>query len=446
MKGVLGIAFIAVLVSAAAASAMEVNLDVYPAEQTVKPYVTARYIATVETDIPDGGIYLYVTGKPSNWVNMGTSYIDLPVENGQIKIPIDFYPNDRQGSYTFTVSAQSMMYPENQESREITLRVLSPEKINLLDAGMDEDGKNAVVRLGLDVAGTEDVTADFAVTDSEGTTVATYTRTQTIEGPGEISQSVPLGGLNAGTYEVSASVKGTSIAFSDSFTIDPVRMVVKTEEAEESALFNEYRIKLKNDGNVVEDDYSVEASVPTGFVTFSQQPDSCEDGVCRWVIDALAPAEGMEIVYRIDYWPLVAEGLLIAILLGAFAVFGWNRINVPSISKRVEHGKSGSYTAVIEIRNAGRKITNVVVRDVVSPLFELERTFETIKPAIKSTGDGTELVWSLPAIEPGDHRIIHYKVRPVVNGHLMVPKAYMRYSLSNGKKSKVVSRQSFLAA
>ena len=102
--------------------------------------------------------------------------------------------------------------------------------------------------------------------------------------------------------------------------------------------------------------------------------------------------------------------------------------------------------ALKEFKNAGKKITNVVLKDEVSALFTLVKKFDTVEPAIKHQEDTTELVWSLPSIEPGDQRIIHYQLKPVVKGHLMIPKAHMRYSTESGKKSKIESKGTYLAA
>jgi hypothetical protein len=235
------------------------------------------------------------------------------------------------------------------------------------------------------------------------------------------------------------------ITLSEKMSVDEVRMVVKTQEEEASALYEEHRLKVSNDGNVIEDELTIEASVPTGFVTFSQQPQKCDGGVCEWAVPAMNPNDAFEIIYRVEYWPLVAEGLMIAVLVSAFVVFGWNRVNNPYISKRVEEGR-GTYTAVIEIRNASRKLTNVTVKDFVTPLFEVDKSFEAAKPAMKHSEEGTELVWSMPEMKPGEQRIIHYKMRPVINGHLKVSKATMRYTTGNGSKGKVQSGETFVAA
>jgi hypothetical protein len=445
VKRLFGITLAVFMLSAATASALEIKMDVHPLEQAVKLGEVAEFFATVESNGKEGGLYVFVEGKPSHWINMGTSYIQFPFDR-QIKVSIKFFPTNRQGAYDYNVVVQSMLNPEIKVEKGIKLVVLSGEKVELVGSKIEKVGESVIISMTLESDSEEEVTVEFSLSSPNGNTAATYTRTITVDGEREISQEMPLSaGLPAGMYVARGKVKDTGISFEGSVEVEAVHRIVKSEEESASPLFQEYKIKVENDGNVIEKDYGVEADIPTGFVTFSQQPENCEGGKCTWVLPAIGPQQDIEIVYRLEYWPLVAEGLLIAVLLGAFLVFGWNRATVPAFRKTVESGKGGDYKTVIEIRNAGKKITDVVVRDRVSPLFNLGGSFESLKPAIKHDAEGTELVWSIPSIEPGDHRIIHYRLTPVVSGSLKIPKASMRYSLK-GKKSKVESRESLLAA
>lgn len=429
-----------------AAAQKDLTMDLIDTELIVNPGEEAIFMLTAYSPETEGGLYIFVEGKPSHWINLGTSYIDLPID-GPVFIPIDFYPNNVPGTYEYKIFVQSMLNPEVKMGKAVTLVILGGDDIKVLGSAITMDKENINIRLEMDSIVDEEVTAEFSLISSSGVKMATYTRTFAVDGKTNITQSIPLSAaVFADTYTVRVEVKDADMLFEETFEIDPVHRIVKASEESSGALFQEYSISVSNEGNVIEEDYTVTANVPTGFVTFSVEPDNCEGGVCEWTVPKLNPEEALQIVYRVEYWPLVAQGLLIAVILGVFVFFGWNRINVPSFRKRVEIGKDGKYTTVLEIRNAGKKITNVVIKDEVSPLFKLIRKFDTVEPAIKHHEDTTELVWSLPAIEPGDHRIIHYKVTPVVEGHLKVPKAHMRYSTENGKKSKIESKGTYIAA
>lgn len=433
------------LLTAAVSSAAELTLAVTPQEKTVVTGEGTEMAVKIASTLKTGGIYLYVTGGPSNSINLGSSFITLPIK--EVEVPLVFYPNDITGTYTYNVLAQSSAHPELTAEQEVKLVVLGPANMNMIDGGITKEGDNAKVSMVLQAGETERAVIEFTLTDKEGRTGATYTFTEEITGREEVSLSIPLSSVVAGDYTAKAIVKGTQISVSSQMHVEPIRMVVKTLKEENLPFSNEHTIGIANDGNVVEEGYVVEANVPTGFVTFSVPPEKCEDGVCEWIIPSIRPKDALEIVYRVEYWPLVAEGLVIAVLISVFVVFGWNRVNMPSISKRVEAGRSGNYTAVIEIRNAGRKLVDVSVKDFVTPLFRVDGSFETsVKPEMKHRLEGTELMWNISVLGPGEHRIIHYRMKPVINGHLRVSKATMRYSLSNGVKGRIQSGESFVAA
>ncbi len=445
MKKILTSMFIVFLLTVSFASAMDFSLDIAENEKITTPFNSAFFTAHVESDLQEGGLYLFIEGAPSSWISMGTSYIDMPLLDAK-DIEMEFYPNDKTGVYEYTVYLQSFLDKSLKVSKDITLIVRSGEKVDDMGHSITMKDNAATVTMNLVSSQKEDITVDYILVNSGGINSAAYTKSYMIKGETQVTETLDLTGeLEAGTYTLKVYVKGTTIAFDDIVKVEPVRMIVTTENDVSGSMYDEKIISVSNEGNVHEDGYTVVSTLPTGFVSFVQQPDKCENGECEWTL-SLGPKESAEIKYRVEYWPLFAEGLLIAVILGAFIIFGWNRMNVPALSKKLKTGDDGSYTAVIEIKNAGRKITNVVVRDIVSPLFKVRHEFESVKPVLKHMEDGTELVWNLPVIEPGDHRIIHYKVTPLVKGNLKVPKAYMRYVTENGKKTKVRTKDIHLAA
>jgi hypothetical protein len=426
--------------------ASAVVIDVSPDEKTVSANSPAVFQISLENRGRADSFYVFVTGFPAHWVNLGNYYVIM--ESGSsMTFPLTFYPNDDAGTYRYEVFFQSASNPEIMVSDDLTLNVEGSGELQVTSYDITRDGGAVNIELTLSSAEKREVTLEFSLVSDSGKTVATSTRTLTIDGEHDVACSLQLPqDMIAGTYTASAAAKEYDIEVSSSFEIDAVSRVVKQEEEIATPFFVETRISLSNEGNVVEEGYTVTSSIPTGFVTFNMQPETCtEDGDCEWVVSRLNPEESMQIIYRLEYWPLVAEGLLVALLLGAFVVFGWNRANRPRMSKRLEKKEDGSYTAVIEIRNAGNRISNVIVRDNVSPLFKVSGRFDAVKPAVRQNEDGTELVWSLGGIEPKDHRILHYGLKPVIKGHLKIPEAYMRYSKPGGKISKVRARGTAIA-
>ncbi len=434
---------------AAAQDAQGLKIDVSPLVRTVNVKQPALFYITGENNLERAeSFYMFVAGSPANWINIDTSYVEMPAHSSR-NFKLNFYPNDKPGDYDYEVFFQSVSNPNMMVSKKIYLNVIGEgeEKIGVLGHEIWKDAEGVNFKMTLSSRTEKAITMDFSLVSDSGVIIATDTRTSTVEGEKNVTHRIPIHtDIVAGKYTAKVQVKGTDIEFQSYFNIESVHRMVKREEETDTPLFHEVKITIANEGNVIEKDYKVKSQVPTGFLSFSRQPVKCEDDWCEWLVGKLNPEESLQIIYRIEYWPLIVEGLVIAVLLVSFFVFGWNKANAPKLIKKMGGEKGGDYTTVLEIKNAGKKITNVVIRDQVSPLFEVKGKFETVKPAIRQTEDGTELVWSLGAIEPRDHRIIHYNVRPVVNGHLKLPKAYMKYLTAGGKRSKVTSKQTFLAA
>ena len=426
-------------------SAASLEMNVEPSERTVKVSEVANFEITLKNNyLNSDGFYLYLTGAPVQWVNVGTSFVKMPARS-TVTVPLYFYPNDKPGRYEYAVNFQSMNNPSLMVSSQIVLNIIGEVKeadVKLVRKSIEAVDDVINIEIVLMTQEKKEFTVDYSIVSESGATVATETRTYTVEGRGLIAHQMPVSSeLMAGKYTVNAVVKGTGITADYSFSVNPVHKIVKTEEETSSAFFHEVKISVSNEGNVVENGYMVSSQIPTGYVTFANQPANCGEDKCDWVIGKLNPDESMNITYRIEYWPLMAEGIMIAVLLGVFLFVGWNRSNMPSLNKGVKPAGDGYYTTILEIKNPRKKISSVVLRDVVSPLFEVSPRFETVKPTIRRSDHGTELLWNIPEIHPGEHRIFHYKVKPVVGANLRMPKAHMKYMTESGDAVSISSSE-----
>lgn len=430
------------------AYAQLLELDVVPKEQRVNPGEETSFILTAKNNLGyQESFSLYVSGGMTSWKSMGASYLDLPSPFSK-SISVDYYPNDKPGTYEMEAFLESIRNPEYKVSTRFTLVVIGEEegRMKVNDYEMEKSENYVNFRVNLHAKETSDFTVDYSILSGSGKVLATDTRTYTVLGNQGVSHSTRLPeGLGAGTYIAKIAVKETVDEFFHSFEIKPVHLVVKKTEEADTALYQEVAIIVSNEGNIPERNYEVFTNIPTGFVTYSDDPVSCSGEDCKWVIDKIDPYESFIIVYQVNYFPLFIGGLLIAVFVVSFVVFGWKKVTVPSIKKTLEEKEKGEFTAMIEIKNTGKKINNVVIRDQVSPLFEVTG-FEALKPAITQTEDGTDLVWQLATIEPHDHRILHYKLKPVINGRLKIPQVYMRYANKKGKKNKVGSKEAVITA
>ena len=63
-----------------------------------------------------------------------------------------------------------------------------------------------------------------------------------------------------------------------------------------------------------------------------------------------------------------------------------------------------------------------------------------IKPLVRRSDAGTELIWKLGDIKPKETRIITYPIKALVSGNLKMPKAYIRFNKPNGKLRRLFSK------
>ena len=81
------------------------------------------------------------------------------------------------------------------------------------------------------------------------------------------------------------------------------------------------------------------------------------------------------------------------------------------------------------------------MRDWISPLARvMHEEIKAMKPIIRKSEAGTELIWKLGDIKPKEIRLLNYKIKTFVEGSLKMPRAYMRFITEKGKRAKVYSR------
>ena len=116
----------------------------------------------------------------------------------------------------------------------------------------------------------------------------------------------------------------------------------------------------------------------------------------------------------------------------------------PSITKKSVSRGDGTHGIILEIKNPFlHHMTNVVVRDFVHPLATVvHEEIESIKPVIRKTEQGTELVWKLGDIRPKETRMLKYGVKTVFQGGgVAAPKAYIRFMNPKGKSFRIFSNE-----
>lgn len=312
----------------------------------------------------------------------------------------------------------------------------SSEKIKLTSFSASIEENDLYINLG--VESDEKTQLEIDVELASGITIIKAQKLLWyIDGPNTLKKKV-MNDILGGNYSVLVSINDEIIK-SIEFSVETVHNIVKSKIIEENPLYDIVTIYIRNEGNVVEE-YYVEENVPddkiTGFVT---KPNVCSDEKCGFYIEDLVPGATAKIVYRIEHWPyMFVYGLgIVAILFVGFLTFF--KATNPRIKKR--HTKKTNHVT-IEVKNPYmRNVKNVVVRDWISPLARVHGKFDSVKPVIRKSEAGTELIWRIGNLAAKEERILSYKLRPLIEGSLKMPRAYMRFRDNKGRRLKIHSNQ-----
>ena len=83
----------------------------------------------------------------------------------------------------------------------------------------------------------------------------------------------------------------------------------------------------------------------------------------------------------------------------------------------------------------------MIVKDRITPLAKVDEDFEGPKPVVLKSESGTELIWRLGSINPrSDSVLLTYKVNPIIEAKLKMPRAYLAYRNDDDKKFRVFSK------
>jgi len=243
-----------------------------------------------------------------------------------------------------------------------------------------------------------------------------------------------------------------SYKISDLITVNKVSNKLVIEKSFEYGLMSQtVTIKVTNEENVVESNFYINESVPQFvknlFYPYTE-PDKVEQKDIRviysWHVDSLVPGQSVIIKYEIRSISII----IVFVLLLLFVMIAFKYVFSPKVVKRVKH--SGALTrekevvVSIEVKNGSRhEIKDLIVRDFVPTIATVVEGFDTIKPSLRKTPGGTELLWRIDSLKPFEERVLSYRIKPVVEvaGTLKLPKARIAY-FNKKKQKKVIASKS----
>jgi hypothetical protein len=445
-------AFVSVLLLVAVAlippvAADALDIAVHPSEVTIKPGMSAEYTLTITNNPGYASQYrIDITGGEPNWYVPHYLVKSVPARSSE-DVKLVFYPTEwKEGTYDYRVTVQSLLYEQIAKSQDFVLNVLYPTSIDAFSYA--EEPGQLKLTLDLKTDAPRDVTAVFELVDAQGKAISRTSVPVSVEQSKRLMAMLPLPDiLTAGDYQVRASLEGMPVNASRPLSVQPVRNVVERMEESSSLLSKEVVTYVTNEGNVVENDFVVHqifsVDPMTGMLTGADNCvyDDHGNRICEYTISQIAPGTTAEVAYRISFLPTYGAYMLLAAVVAALVIFSYARATTPTLTKRhVRHGQ-GKHHIILELKNPFRhSIMDAVVRDRVTPLARvLHEEIDGVRPVLRSSEAGTELVWSLGAMKPNEHRYLSYKIRPLMEGDLRMPRAMAKLTTEGNKQIKVYS-------
>ncbi|NOX71284.1 MAG: hypothetical protein GXO64_01110 [Candidatus Micrarchaeota archaeon] len=400
-------------------------------------------------------IVILVKGGNLGWVTLDKYFFFLP-QLSEKDVNLNVYPQDN-GTHSYTLIAQSASFPDIHASVDVIVDAVGNKKeilkkeenvIGIVSLSAKVQSGQIIVNSKISKTGNETANVDVYLKDRNGKIISTITKT--IEGSGnhDIFASFPATDILAGRYDIELLVRKFMISKRTSVVIPVIEDIRKEKKITHGLFFETITISVENDGNVIEDDYTLNAHVPAmHYVTWSVPPVSqyiSEDMITSsWTFGSLRPKDKIIVSYTIHYWYFMLK-LIIAVLIVIAAIgIVYMKLSKPSISKKYVKKGHNTYLVILEVKGSFfTRLRNVLVKDALSPLTKLDGKIEGVAPVIRKDHDKTELLWRVGTLKRGDERIFSYSIKPVVEAHIKLPRAMMRYKKTEeGEKLRVYSAE-----
>ena len=248
----------------------------------------------------------------------------------------------------------------------------------------------------------------------------------------------------AGTYDVSVrleDLKGQYI--DDAKTKFEVKPIVKLpqdytqKEVKYSFLSAKITVNIKNEGNVVSDQFYVEERLPIfmkdfikAYTPYTEEKLEAGIVVYRWLVKPLAPGESVVIEYEISLWQTWLG--LVVIILAVF--FFFKKGFQPALVKTVRK-EGGKIKVYIKLKNKSKSIMkNIEVSEEIPPMLKVESNIG-LEFEERKAGKKRYLVWKINELRPDEEAVMGYVASALVEiVSLELPKTQITYIDEKGRK------------
>lgn len=429
---------------------LEVSVEEAEITTQINNFVTYYLLVTNKHSYPMDYL-VKVRGVHLEWYMTSALLIRLEPSASQT-IPINFYPTSEDvGTFSYDVIIESRLDPKITQTKTLKLNIV-PSLI-MDNFAVLKEGNELDFEMQLDTSNRQMVDFIIEIRDNKNAVVASTYFTKELVDKHNITGRIimpqnPPAGEYISTVKIAPKTFGKEIEIKRNFIVEPIHNVVERSEKVSTPFYDIVTVYITNYGNIGESSYATTQRVPEDLMTafLIKEPQECFDGIgekeCRYVIASLAPGETTAITYRVERWLTYLEMVILLAVVIAIASIGFFRATKPSVVKTISRKDKYTYGVMLEVKNPFfHNLGNVVVRDWISPIAEvIPEELHTLKPFIRKSPAGTEMIWKLGDIKPKEYRVVAYKLRKTMDGHVKLAKAHIRYTDKSGKPMTIFSK------
>ena len=401
------------------AAAFQTSLDTE--KDLASPNSPAEFKLGIENEAAVNNTYsLSLLSPKSSWFYY-PSTVHVPAgENRTVNITVSPVEESIQRRYSFSLKVREHSSEEQNDMKGF-FQVKQPYSLQVTDISKNDDSflPGEVIRTSLKLKNLENNPIDnYRVEARYENKTRTETGTSILPGgerlydfnfrvsknatPGErtIHHTVYLNEEIEKEIEQKVEISEVENISTERETDNRILTITETETA-------------TNNGNS-DANTSLTMSVPSylSSITFPEpEPDNEEtvegETIYTWK-KQLEKGETTSVTYTVRYWiPLFGSALLIA---GIIAI---KKIGSDITVKKTAESDGKEVKINIEIINGSEKtFERLKLEEFIPDIATVDERFEMNTPKIRKTNEGTKLEWQLDELNPGDQRIIQYKIKP----------------------------------
>lgn len=381
----------------------------------------------------------------SLWTSVSRSTMRLgPDETGTTEITFEAPGRVDLGEHRANITFMSEDHKGVYTEEEFCFIVLRDYSMHLEDFGLEKEeyGPGEIVEAYAEVLndGTRDfddgilniklldngevldeATAEFELETGKRSTVRASVELEELQEPGRYTIE----------YEVLGA--GHTVAFgAESFEVVEVEDYRTEERSDGRYIVRTVTVEFTNTGNVLHTEmFEREMNILRSFLVTAEDAEVRREwfsDIYAWDLE-LEPGESIEVKYNIHYWPVY----LLIVLLAVLGFRAHLYLKAPIVKKEVVESEISDnervLTVSLQVKNRlFGNAKNVILEDSVPSVTRVMEDFETLEPSVDKKEDGTKLRWKLGEMDSRDSRVIHYKVKVLVESvdELVFPEAKVR--------------------